>query len=327
MEESTTDAVMREIIETRKTIQEKCNSLKRNREETDEYLKLKYQPLLNSIERLGHRERVDQIPSSIQCQVRKLEEVTPHLPLKVPKYFHKQLTPQDETPKPGPSKIFTRRLEHVWEDPPIIKSDQDDESEIPLQDDQPKTPLQEVREAIQTPKGEEMLQQYLKEVGNISSRYIIKLVKNDVKDLDTVYGVKYDGRKFTIGDTVISINEDVLSIGDETYRGTPGLFELLFIKNPNLVIVNKSDYDVYKKILIQTNAHFEGHSPSGGMIQLRTHPKYSKVISKLFKSKKGTGVVDPNVLVNRIRELIGSGKGKNEILRIEAQLREGGIIV
>lgn len=322
MEESTSAELTREIIETRKAIQQKCNLLKRNREETDEYLKLKYQPLLNSMERLVNKHGiVEHIPSSVHYEIQKQEEETPHIPLKMPKYSIKQLSPQDKTPKPRPLKIFNRRLEEVWEDSSFVKSEQDE------QDDQPKTPLQEVREAVQTSQGEEMLQKYLKEVGNISSKYVIKLVNNDVKDLDTVYGIKYDGCKFTIGDTVISINEDVLTVGEDTYHGTQGLFELLFTKNPNLSLVNKSDYDNYKQILMQTNAHFEGHSPTGSMIQLKTYPKYNKVISKLFKIKKGTGVVDPNVLVKRLRDLIGSKKGKSEIRRIEEQLREGGIIV
>ncbi|CAH1389916.1 unnamed protein product [Nezara viridula] len=59
------------------------------------------------------------------------------------------------------------------------------------------------------------------QVGEVASNYIKKLVNNDIKELDTIYGIVYDGRRFTVGDTVVSIQKDIISVGEVDYYGTP----------------------------------------------------------------------------------------------------------
>lgn len=125
---------------------------------------------------------------------------------------------------------------------------------------------------------------------------------------------------------MVCINKDILKVGEEAYYGTPGLFQLLFLKNPNLNEVTRSDFDNYKKIVVQTNAHTKNHSPTGPILQLKSNIKYKNIISKLFPVKTGDGFTDPNILVNRLRHLLDSSGGREEILLIEAQLRRGGII-
>lgn len=315
MEGSTSDVVMREIIETRKAIQEKCNLLKRNREETDEYLKMKYQPLLSPLKALV--EKQEKPPLELK-QSPKPEVATCETPLPPPKRLKFLRLESATTPPSRFTKTWHEELS-TPKRPEVLKLSSSASAEAT-------SPLQEVREQAQTPEGKEISAKYLKEVGEMSSKYIKKFIKNETKDLDMIYGVVYDGRRFSIGDSVVSISKDILSVGDNTYFGTPGLFELLFLTNPNLSMVKKTDYINYKSILQQTNAHREGHSPSGPIKVLNTNMKYKNVISKLFSTKRGAGYVDPNMLVDRLRSLLGTNNASAEIKSIEAQLRDGGII-
>lgn len=347
MEPSTSsEAVTREIIQIRKAIRQKCNLLKRNREEIDEYLKEKYKPIIGSLNRLNPQINLTQ--DHISPRVKK-EKISPNNTLD---YYNTSVKEVEDTP------LASELLETPRSKFSLLPKDNDDVEEDDLSSKEelykyspqlvdtpvvpsisnknkeviePKSSLQMAREESQTPDGNETVKQRLKEVGTIASKYIKKLINNDVKDLDTTYGVVYNGKRFTIGDTMVSIKKDVIYVGNDAYNGTPGLFELLFMSNPNLELAKKKDYDMYKKILNETNVHRKDYSPSAPIQHLRYNPKYKKVISKLFQPKKGSGIVDdPNILVDRLRELINSSsenaQKRVEIRRIEKRLKAGGII-
>lgn len=340
MEPSTSsEAVTRQIIEMRKAIQRKCNLLKRSREDIGEYLKEKYKPVIDAVNRLSDintsslenqtnflspsmkkkRKSFEVTPQSmIEERERKIIEETPLAPsLEIlrSRWLYPE-SPENVGAIAGPLK------EEVYENSPQSPSSV-------VTTIEPRSSLQMVREEAQGPEGKEIVEQCMKEVGEVASKYIKKLVNNDIKDLDTIYGIVYDGQRFTVGDNVVSIQNDVISVGEVDYYGTPGLFELLFMANPKLDLATKDDFDMYKKILNQSNAHKKEYSPTGPIRQLKNNLKYKNVISKLFPSKKGSGIDDPNILVNRLRKLIespDSDKNRAEIHRIESQLRIGGII-
>jgi hypothetical protein len=140
-----------------------------------------------------------------------------------------------------------------------------------------------------TSHGQEIIKENLDELGKIASKYIVKFIRNETNDLDDVYGIRYDGSNFTIGDTIINIKYDELFVDDDSYIGTPGLFELLFMNNPDISIVKDNDLTTYKKILQTTNAHKKRYSLSGTVNEIRTNNKYRRIISKLFQPVK----VDP----------------------------------
>lgn len=192
----------------------------------------------------------------------------------------------------------------------------------------------------------------------INSSEIIDLsfLKNN-KILDTTYGPHKDSENvWKFGDSEIEISKDKIIIGNQHWALTSGLIELLFYKEPK----NYEPYelDIYKKILINTNAHRRKHSPTE-QIKGTKSKKYKKIIKKLFKDEtissplklntkiqKGNGMMmefsdekanykywnDPNELVDRLRLLIASeGAGHNnhhnEINSIIEELKEANIIV
>lgn len=90
------------------------------------------------------------------------------------------------------------------------------------------------------------------------------------KSTDTTYGPIYDdkSKNLKLGRYDFQfLANDKLKIGDEIYSATPGLFDLLFSKNPENYTEN--DKDLYFEILAKSRATYK----SGG-----THKKGTKMV-------------------------------------------------
>src|SRR6218665_3457652 len=57
-----------------------------------------------------------------------------------------------------------------------------------------------------------------------------------VYPLLTTFGINSKNGVFYIGNSPISIQSNDVTVGDKTYAGTPGLWELLTMANPNETI-------------------------------------------------------------------------------------------
>lgn len=184
-----------------------------------------------------------------------------------------------------------------------------------------------------------------------SSKYTIfdltKLERN--KKLDNLYGPHRDSSdKWRFGNNEFMLRANKISIDDQNWSLTPGLFELLFYKTPKNY--NSSDLQIYKEILILTNAHKRNYFENEQIKGTKAF-KYRNIIKKLFKDKtlptshKGSGLMivnplkpnyiywdDPNEIVDRLRLLISSESAghtnhNNEIVSIIEELKESNIIV
>lgn len=172
--------------------------------------------------------------------------------------------------------------------------------------------------------------------------YLSALLKETPRhSLDTIYGLTSSGEgKLSIGDTFVTIDNNILSVGDNAFKLTPGLYQLLLLKDP--AVYSKNDLAAYREILILTSAHKQ-HYNASKQINSNRGTKYVKIISSLFKTKTGEGFLqtdrpvyeyynDPNQLVERLRLLIssrdsGNNSHNNEIESIVDELKEGGYIV
>jgi hypothetical protein len=175
----------------------------------------------------------------------------------------------------------------------------------------------------------------------ILERYIsLHYDKENDKDLDRRYGIRSDGNRWMLGNSPITIQNDQIIINNEAYQGTRGLYELLFLKNPNEKAYNQKDLAVYKEMLIKTNAHMQNFASDKHVSSSRGN-KYNNIIKELFKKRIGSGVNlnsvryeywdDGNELVERLRLLIasqqaGNNSVNNEIISIIEELREAEII-
>lgn len=163
------------------------------------------------------------------------------------------------------------------------------------------------------------------------------------KKLDEVYGpYKDETGQWKLGNSNLKVSDDKIIIGNQNWAATPGLFELLFYKNPKHY--DKSELEIYKNILLNTSAHKKNFDPKAQLKGNRGQ-KYKNIIKKVFDSTHtGKGLMrvnlknsnyiywdDPNELVDRLKLLVASQNAghtnhNNEIISIVEELREANII-
>lgn len=172
-------------------------------------------------------------------------------------------------------------------------------------------------------------------------------------ELDNIpFGVRKERGKLLMGNSLVTITENEISIDDKTYLKTDGLMNLLFKKTPELNIITENDKQNYKTILLDTLAHRRDYDASKP-IKSNRGQKYTRIIRPLLKVTEnyenmvhGTGLpakkilkdnVDyvywdnPNELIDRLKLLWASRDAgntglNNEIISIIEELRESGII-
>lgn len=107
-----------------------------------------------------------------------------------------------------------------------------------------------------------------KNFDDIASKYWLY---NDKKELDHIFGVRIDSDGgYMIGNSPVEFHNDHIVINGNKYKGTSGLYELIFKKRPNN-IYSKEDEKNYLQIILNCNAHREGHTSLG-------HLKSSRLI-------------------------------------------------
>lgn len=188
--------------------------------------------------------------------------------------------------------------------------------------------------------------------------YVMGFSKDVDGTFDTTYGITFDPvkHKIKLGNCHVSFEGEDLVIGGKKFKGSRGLYELVFKKVPQGY--TDSDLDLYGDIVLHTNIHRRKFDAGQ---QLRGNPSFkwsiiSKVLElkqkkdgKYMKRKKkvsGRGMQliadtkmpyqyvywdDVNELVNRLRILIGSQNAgstshHNEIVSLIEELREAGVI-
>ncbi|KYM95044.1 hypothetical protein ALC62_14315 [Cyphomyrmex costatus] len=207
-----------------------------------------------------------------------------------------------------------------------------------------------VREVLSTPQGRDRLNSQLGPLGHI---YINALLSGDKRnEIDHVYGVYFDENSTMLGDKKFDVDtDDTIIIDGNRYKGTPGLYELIFKRLPDDDIYTENDKQTYKSILLTTNAHRRRHNAKMPVKSNKGY-KYKYIIGPLVSAHRtmslGAGVPttmrvtddkvdyvhwdDPNELVDRLQLLdasrtAGNNAHDNEILSILEELREAGFII
>lgn len=187
------------------------------------------------------------------------------------------------------------------------------------------------------------------ELGHIASAYLQKYASSK-KETDTTFGIRSgkDGN-FYIGKSPITIQGDDIGVGGKTYVGTPGLWELITLKDPNEQIYTAADVENYAKILNETDAMRQDKNPNRPKSSRSV--KYSKIIRPIWDRSHapyvgntaelspvtGNGVNtvilpdDPNELVNMLSLRMASYKAgnngvRNEIVSICDTLKNMGVL-
>lgn len=179
------------------------------------------------------------------------------------------------------------------------------------------------------------------EYNPLIKRYIIGLKQHDKNDYDQIYGIRLDNntKKLSIGDSEVDIKGSDIFIKNRRYKGTIGLFELLFKKKPKLF--TRQDEQNYQEIVLNTNAHRRLYQ-SNKQIAGNRSGKYKNIIAPITQ---GNGLFmevnnnkidhvywdDPNELVERLRLILAETKAghtghTNDIISIIEELKEAKII-
>lgn len=185
--------------------------------------------------------------------------------------------------------------------------------------------------------------------GPLTRKYVLKMLQSaPPKRKYHVYGARLEEKQgLMIGDSKLSIDSsDNLNIKNKVFKGSPGLFELVFTNDPKTY--DAKDLNTFKIIIQLTNAHKKNYSPSSPVYR-NTSVKYKNVISRIFpienaspsgrglkmKSTYETNVIyynDINKLVDRMRLLYEAKNAghtglDNEIVALTEELRNKGYIL
>ena len=155
--------------------------------------------------------------------------------------------------------------------------------------------------------------------GELGRKYLLKMLQSAQPSRKYhVYGARLEEGGLMIGNSKLDADEqDNIIIDDKKYKGTKGLFELIFKTKP--ITFTSQDMMLFKEICINTNAHKKGYKPTSP-IHRNTSVKYKDIISKLFptnleKSKKrfmSTEEVTPFYTERKKRKVVDkspSGEG------------------
>jgi len=158
------------------------------------------------------------------------------------------------------------------------------------------------------------------QLGDIATKYLHQYA-SDKRSVDTTFGIKSKDGQFFIGDTPITIQGDDIAVGDKTYAGTHGLWELLTMSRPNESIYSGNDLEDYAEILDVTNAMRQPNNPSKP--KSSKSEKYKKIIKPIWYKKLGEGIStiiipqDPNELAEMLNLRLASFKAGNTGVRNE----------
>lgn len=323
----------RQLIQVRRNVRRKLQALKEGLVGQQLLLSKQYEPLTKSIRDLKTN-IADEVKKELKTEIKRDVEdrkdlaitSTPIKSTQIP--IKKRTTDSFTNIEPQPPPLFLR-LEPVGE----IDTFQTDIPETSLEYDRVEESYQEARKQFLDYINGPLFQQFLEEFDPLPRYYVEGLIKDDTDQYNSdEYAIRRDKvryewklNKFFIGDSEIEFIGPNLCIGGNVcYRGSTGLYELLFKKDVGGYRYSIQEKKDYADILKRTNAMYSLRSQTtktGGLL-LDYNEKPSEYV--YFD--------DINELCERLKLLIasqhaGNTNHTNEIASILEELRECGIIV
>lgn len=319
------DKTVKEIIKIKNQIRQKYKALKSGQIRKEGYLKDTFKPITEPLQEL--LKNVKEKP--------KLELKQRHHTYKRKIGDHDEEQQRSEKYKKMKRKLSFLSDTDDEEDP--FEAFTKDSTEEQQQQQQPSTSkeMQGVRKKTTL---------FNSNPGDLALKYLNLYI--DDNGIDKTYGAYYDedSEELMIGNSTVNIREDDLIIDGQTYQGTPGLYELIFMHRPKRYMYDDIDLANYEQILNNSSAFHRGFNKSSQIRGNRSY-KYKYIIKHLIPKHKGGELMqlsdrdidyiywnDPNELVDRLRLLIasqqaGNNSHNNEIVSIIEELREANIIV
>ena len=116
-------------------------------------------------------------------------------------------------------------------------------------------------------------------IGELAESYLRRYAEND--NNDTVCGLHNRYGNLYIGNKPITIIGSGIFVDDEEYEGTPGLWELIVAKNPDVNLNNERDIENYASLMLQTSTlhrNYDTNNPTPKAARGKNGKKYLKII-------------------------------------------------
>lgn len=192
-------------------------------------------------------------------------------------------------------------------------------------------------------QGEQQQEQQLQLPTDLISKQYANILQSDDINVDrTRYGIKYIAPDiWRFGGKDIYLRDNNFILDNELYAVTPGLFNLLTLKNPTQY--TEKDVENYALLVLNTNAHRKEYKDKGALQKLRSFkftnilkPSLEKIVKRgggLFKKLNDSNDVEyiywqtvPE-LMKRFRLLwaskwAGNNSHNNEIRAVENVFRD-----
>ena len=110
-------------------------------------------------------------------------------------------------------------------------------------------------------KESDSVKQKFMNVGKIASRYL-KMFTSSKNQMDKTFGVHLKEGELFLGKDPITIDDNDIIIGDKTYHGTVGLWELITKNDPDETLYNDEDVKNYREIVLDTRAIESDSNPN-----------------------------------------------------------------
>lgn len=341
LEEMTKDELSAEIIKASKAVRKKQLALKMGQSEEHDLLEKHFKPITEPLGKLLRTSK----------QEPKSEPLSPPTtPLPSPLTTKAPVIPKRTTPvaPAAADKTIAQELQEIAYDPFTEEENEQISGEKSFQQFR-----DEYQNMLETQP--EVVDQFLDQYEMLPKVYIDGLLSDTKGEYDTTTGVRLDpvNNKLLLGRSSFEIDGNDIVLDDIRYKGTAGLYELIFKTNP--VGYNKMDEDRYRDILQRTSVHHRNYDPSKQIKGSRSH-KYVSIIKPLTFRKRshttsgkghqrliGMDMIHSsapyqfvywdniNELVDRLKLLIASQQAghtghTNEISSIVEELREADVI-
>ena len=120
-----------------------------------------------------------------------------------------------------------------------------------------------------------------KDVGSLAMGYLTYAMG---KNSDKTFGIYPDeNNKPKIGSKRLIVKGNDIMIDNETYPGTPGLWELIVSKEPQKGKYTEDDYLNYINLLVQTNTIHQKNNPNSPKPKSSTSKKWVTLISPVWE--------------------------------------------
>ncbi|KAK5647061.1 hypothetical protein RI129_005525 [Pyrocoelia pectoralis] len=270
--------LLQDLLMARKSIKRKYDSLKQDSAAIQRVVEQQFQPITQPLKEFISSAKFNNVNGDRIAKV----EPSSH---RADSPIRKHVPPQTSTPRKVARNLFSINEPSILEDVDEYGDSTPDEANLPT--------LDELREELEDIGSSPAFEEYLNQYQGLPKIYVEGIFRDINNEYDHRYGVRYDPtlNKFYVGNSELDFKEEDIVIipptGDKfTYKGTPGLYELLFKRNP--IGYQTRDSKAYRDIIGRTNAARRNYDATS-QIQGSGQSKYVNIIKPLLQTDATIG--------------------------------------